>query len=107
MPIKRKTKEKTEAWPFDVSEVTKDAQCGLLEEDDKLETLRFLKMTKLGIKGDMTSASAQNLINQYREEDALAFARTIKKLLTEKNTSFRDMLLENAEARLREHKNRK
>jgi len=104
-PAKRKPLKEDKF--FDKEDLVKDAKCIGLETDDEIETLRFVKFTKLGKDaGHITSIAAEQMINEYREADALNFARTIKKLLSEDNLEFRDLLLENAEARLREHKNR-
>ena len=75
----------------------------------ELETLRFVKKTVLPTKtGLMNKQAVEELVNGYNEKDALAFARTVVALLDVKKNDkrFKELMLDNARARLREFKNR-
>lgn len=113
MPTKKKkTAKKTKATKttstlLSLEEFRKDAECVGMESKEQLETLRFIKSVRLDSdKKNYTRSEAEKLVDEYREKDALAFARTLQKVLTSKNKNLHDLLLDNAEARLREHKNR-
>ena len=88
-----------------------DDQCAQMEtkEGQELETLRFVKKTLFAPKtGPMKKQYVEELFNNQKEKDALAFARTVVALLDVKKSDkkFRELMLNNARARLREFKNR-